>query len=414
MEIYRAATVLPISGPPIRDGAVAVDDATIVAVGHVRHMPPGHVIDAGPLLMPGLVNAHTHLCYSAYADHYANGKSFFEWIQDFAIRNATMTEQDWRASARAGVSQSLRAGVTAVADVVTPPDALPELLDSGLSGSFYFEACYIDTPRWNEQRDGFLAVIDGILSDPPGDGWTLGISPHTLYTLGTAVGQDLGRIARERGLRLHPHLAETVYEDAYVRAGEGAFSDVNIGVDVAFELLDGGCGASPAVEMDRWGLLGVDSHVAHGVHLDAADRALLRDRGTAVALCPRSNDRLGAGEAPVAAYRAERHAVAVGTDSLASSPDLDVAAELPVLRDLAVKQGDAGDGLDEWLVRAATLGGAEAMGRRDFGALEPGTRANLAAFDVDAGTDPYAAVVDAAGGACVATVLGGRAWFHDE
>ena len=66
------------------------------------------------------------------------------------------------------------------------------------------------------------------------------------------------------------------------------------------------------------------------------------------------------------------------------------------------------------LSRRRLLGGAAAMGRRDFGVLEPGTRANLAAFDVDPGTDPYAAVVDAAGGACVATVLGGRAWFHDE
>ncbi len=89
-----------------------------------------------------------------------------------------------------------------------------------------------------------------------------------------------------------------------------------------------------------------------------------------------------------------------------------MAAELPVLRDLALKQRDTGAGLDEWLVQAATRGGAVALGRRDFGVLEPGTRANLAAFDVGTGGNPYTAVVDSAAGACVATVLDGRAQFH--
>ena len=309
------------------------------------------------------------------------------------------------------MAASLRNGVTGIADVVTPPEALPPLLESGLAGTVYFEACFIDDNAWRTSRAVFLDIVERTLSGNGSD-LRVGVSPHTLYTLGRAVGSDIAAIARERGLRLHPHLAETLHEDEYVRSGSGAFADMGRELGACFELLDGGCGTSPAVEMDKWGLLGADSHVAHGVHLDAADRALLRQRGTSVALCPRSNARLEAGRPPVAAYRAEGSPVAVGTDSLASSPDLDVAAELPLLRSIALEQGDSGDGLDEWLFTAATLGGATAMGRDDFGALVPGARADLAVFDVDPGGDPYAALVSQAAGSCVATVLAGRLVDH--
>ena len=109
----------------------------------------------------------------------------------------------------------------------------------------------------------------------------------------------------------------------------------------------------------------------------------------------------------MAALRAEGNTVAVGTDSRASSPDLDIAAEWPVLRKLALAQGDGGEGLNEWLVRAATQGGAKALGRDDIGAIKVGNRADLAVFDVDTEGDPYAALVGGAAGKCTATVLKG-------
>jgi cytosine/adenosine deaminase-related metal-dependent hydrolase len=127
-----------------------------------------------------------------------------------------------------------------------------------------------------------------------------------------------------------------------------------------------------------------------------------------VALCPRSNATLSVGEAPVAAYRAEGSPVAVGTDSLASAPTLDLLADLAELRDIAVRQGSPEPGLDRWLVEAATLGGARAMGLPEVGALRPGARADLAAFDVDPTGDPYAELVRHGAGRCAGTVLAGR------
>ena len=144
-------------------------------------------------------------------------------------------------------------------------------------------------------------------------------------------------------------------------------------------------------------------HVAHGVHASAADRKRLRDKASAVALCTRSNQVLQAGQAPVRRYREEGNPVAVGTDSLASSPSLDLLEELRALRRLAVDQGTEQAGLDEWLVRAATAGGAAAVGI-DAGTIAPGARADLVVVDSDEHADPYAAIVH---GRATATYLGG-------
>ena len=273
--------------------------------------------------------------------------------------------------------------------------------DAGLAGISYVESVGVDAARWPAER----ARLESVLAAAP-PGRTVGISPHTPYTLGTGVLAELSRFARERGLRLHPHLGESADEDEFVRRGTGplAVGSRRMGRDL--ELVGVGFGASPTAYLNSVGCLGPDVHVAHGVHLDAADRALLRQRGTAVALCVRSNVTLGIGHPPVAAYLAEGSPVAVGTDSLASVGSLDLLDELRALRDLALAQGVAADGLPERLLRLATRGGAAAMGLADVGRLVPGARADLAGFSVSGSpADPFTALVES--GRCVLTVVAG-------
>ena len=408
MHVYTAPVVVPVAGEPIRDGAIGVDDGRIAYVGPAAEAPEAEGATAfDGIVTPGLVNAHTHLCYTSFADMYGNEKEFFEWIQDFSRRNPETADEAWKASVRQGVAESLAHGVTAVADIVTPAAAFEALFESKLAGVAYWEACFIDDAAWKVRRTAWREVVTESRAVNNSD-IAVGISPHTLYTLGTEVGKSIAELARTLDIRLHPHLAETLHEDMFVRRGSGPFAFMNRRAGLALEIADGGAGHSPATQMDKVGWLGADSHVAHGVHLDKADRELLRSRGTAVALCARSNARLEAGEPPVADLRAEGNAVAIGTDSRASSPDLDVAAEWPVLRKLALAQGDGGEGLDEWLVRAATEGGAKAIGRDDVGAIKVGARADLAVFDVDTEGDPYTALVTGAAGKCTATVLKGE------
>ncbi len=403
---HCAPVVVPIVGEPLRDAAVLVEGDRIAGV-----VPQGEVPadvrrrEWHGVLTPGLVNAHAHLQYTDFADLATSGLPFPQWIRTLTERRRTYTPQMWQASTRHGLFRMFQTGTTCVADIVTNAEVLLPTARSGVAGVSYVEVVGVDEARWPDECAALYAALDGAPA-----GRRLGVSPHALYSLGSKVCERVGAIGRERGLRLHPHAAETEDEAEFVLAGTGVFAEMNARFGLDHELLHaGGSGRSPVHELDALGLLGPDVHVAHGVHVDAADRALLRERRTAVALCARSNAILGAGAAPVAAYLAEGNPVAVGTDSLASSPSLDLLAELRALRDLARAQGADPDGLDRRLVEAATVGGATAMGLAgECGVLVPGGRADLAVFDVPTEGSPYAALVEHGGGRCVGTVLGGR------
>lgn len=403
MILHRAPVVLPVTAAPIRDGAVAVDGDRITWVGPAAAWTgDGRVVSWPGILMPGLVNAHCHLQYSAYADMCAPGVDFFVWITSHGRRNRRMTDADWRRSTSDGVAALLRTGTTSVADVTARIPALEVLASSGLGGISYVEAVGVDSAGWPAARELLLGRLAGAGTR------AVGISPHTVYTLGSSVVRSCVSLARDLGLRLHPHAAESPYETEFVATGTGPFVEGNRRANLAMELVAaGGSGRTPVAELAALGALGPGSHIAHGVHCTVADRALLRSHGTAVALCPRSNEILGVGTAPVAAYRAEGNPVAVGTDSLASTPSLDLLADVAALRTIALDQGSPSPGLDRWLVEAATIGGARAMALADVGSLHPGARADLAIFDVPPDPDPYAAIT-AAAGTCVGTVLSGR------
>ncbi|MBI1759760.1 MAG: amidohydrolase family protein [Actinobacteria bacterium] len=411
LVLHRAPVVLPVGAEPIRDGAVLVASDRIAWVGrHAAYAgPPVPSRDWPGVLMPGLVNAHTHLQYTGYADMYRPGVDFFGWITQIAPRSRAMTAAAWTASTRAGVAEALRTGTTCVADIATVPEAVTVVAEAGLAGVSYVEVVGVDAASWPRRRDTLLSILAVADPDGPAGGRAVGVSPHALYTISSGAFRELVALARERGLRLHPHAAESRYESEYVATGDGRFAAASHGWGLEMELVaSGGSGRTPVGELAALGCLGADVHLAHGVEVSADDLATLRDHGAVVALCARSNATLGCGEPPVAAYRSGGNLVAVGTDSRASSPSLDLLAELPVLRDIALRQGSPPAGLDRWLVEAATVGGARAMGLAGVGVLAPGARADLAAFDVPVTGDPYAALVEHGAGRCVGTVLAGE------
>ncbi|HVF18980.1 MAG TPA: amidohydrolase family protein [Mycobacteriales bacterium] len=406
--MHLAPVVLPMVGRPLLDAGVVVAGERIAAVASradlLAEFPQARVREWPGVMIPGLVNAHAHLEYGPpFADLATSGLAFAQWIQQMAGRRRGMTDADWLAAARGSVADLLRTGTTCVGDVVTIGPGTQAAARAALAGVSYLEVVGCDEAGWPAERARVLARMESAPS-----GRALGLSPHALYSISGPVVTATVALARERGWRLHTHLAESVEEAEYVRSGGGAIGEALQRIGLAHDLLGSGAGVSPAVHLDGLGGLGTDVHVAHGVHLDAADRARLRDRGTAVALCARSNQILAAGEPPVAALLAEGSPIAVGTDSLASSPSLDLLAELTVLHDLARAQGYDGGDLGERLVSAATIGGAAALGLADeCGALVVGRRADLAVFDLPTDS-PYDALVRSGAGRCVATVVAGR------
>ncbi len=413
--LHAAPVVLPICSEPLRDGAVAVAGDRLVAVGPLAEVsgqyPDSPVLSYSGVLTPGLVNAHAHLEYGpSFADLACAGLPFVQWINTLVGRRDAMTAEGWLADARGSVRAALASGTTAVADVITIGPGILAAAEAGLAGVSYVETVGIDDDRWPAERDRLTAAL---AAAPPGR--TLGLSPHTLYTLDTAVFSAILAMARERGLRLHTHLAESADESEFVLAGTGTIASTLRTLGVRHDLLEVGADCSPTARLAAIGGLGPDLHVAHGVHVDPADRRTLRDAGSSVALCVRSNRILEAGVPPVAGYLAEGNPVALGTDSLASSPSLDVLAEAAAVYAVARSQGAPAGGLARRLVEAATVGGAAAMGLTDAGVLRAGSRADFAVFDVAggaAGGDPYAVLLAEGAGRCVATVLGGRPVFE--
>ncbi len=413
VTVYSADLVLPITAPPITDGAVAVRGGRILHVG-ARSWVQRALADRGlateathwpGVLTPGLVNAHTHLQYTGMAEVGRGQYSGFEhWAR--AFNPVYDAGRDWAADAAAGAAQLLAAGTTAAADVVTDAVAAAALHDAGLRGIAYWEVMSWTNEQWAATgRRQVERALDALPAQPG-----TGLSPHAPYSLEIEPLLEIPDIVRERGGRLHIHLGEAAFEREFEHDHAHPWHDAGL---ASFRALrDAGFGTSATQFVDQLGVLGPDCHIAHGVYMTARDRAILRRRGTAVALCPRSNAVIGLDEPPVAAYLQEGSPIAVGTDSLSSSPSLDVLADVAELARIARAQGYADRDLHERLLAAATLGGAHAMGidvgSDRIGHLQVGARADLAFFDVPAGADAVAELVEAGAGRAAATVIGGE------
>ncbi|PID98405.1 MAG: cytosine deaminase, partial [Actinomycetales bacterium] len=308
MQVYSAALVIPITGPSILGGSVAVKGSRILHVGErdwvLTTLAGTNFVElrTDGVLMPGLVNAHTHLQYTGMAEL---GQGQYHGFSDWAAAfNAIYdhTSHDWAKAAAAGANQCLRYGTTTVADVVTDAEAGSALGDIGLHGVTYWEVMDWSNSDWQDHgHDTVLAQL-AKLPKTPG----LGLSPHAPYSLETAPLLDVPDLARHRGMRLHIHLAESQLEAEWAAGRSGALADLwRSEVSSLHALRKFGVGHSATEFIDQLGVLGPDCHVAHGVYTTAQDRQLLRARGTTVALCPRSNQVIGLAAPPVAAYLQE-------------------------------------------------------------------------------------------------------------
>lgn len=407
----RAPWIVPVGASAIRDAALVVEDGIVTWMGRARALTDAHrtlpTIEIDGIVTPGLVNAHTHLQYTGFVGVGRGAYDSFEhWSEAFEVAYEAVTDpMHWRAAALDGAAALVRSGTTHVADVVTDDEARGAAAAAGLGGIEYLEAIGLTEARWRDGgAEAFVAWLDA-----PAHGMTVGVSPHAPYSLDGEVVRALVALARTRGMRVHSHVAESSVEAALYATGDTAVLTIYGGIRTEFDLARrGGAGCSTGEYARRVDLLGRDAHIAHGIYLGREERDIVRDSGTSVSLCPRSNAVIGLDAAPVAAYLREGHAVSVGTDSLGSAPTLDLLDDVRALARIARGQGYRDADLHERLLHAATAGGAYAMGLPSAGTLVEGGPATLAAFAVDGGDDPVRAIVEHGGGACVLTMAEGR------
>ena len=364
MTVLSADWVIPVEGPPIRDGAVDIDDKTgsIAAVG-LRDDLGDSVHFEEAVIVPGFVNAHTHLEYDVYAG-FGDGLGFADWIGLHVRRKQRIDLEDMEAIARLGALNCLRSGVTTVGDCSFSGAAATACADLGLRGTIYLEVFgATDEPI----REWFEPMRER-LADTFSDDVRLGISPHAPYTCTI----ELYEACADLGLPVATHLAESDAETEFLRTGRGAWESFA-------EMLVPPPGTTGIRALAEAGLLDSNVIAAHCVKADEEEIALLAEHDVAVAHCPRSNGILGCGVAPLTQLREAGIRVCIATDSPASTPSFDMFDEMRA----AIVGARAREGRPDALTAAdalelATLGGARALGLDDsVGSLVPGKKADL-------------------------------------
>jgi len=363
--LLRAGWVVPVDRPPLRDAAVAVEDGRVRWVGAASEAPAGEVRDLGPgVLLPGLVNAHCHLELSHLAGRLGEAQGFVDWVERLVTTRPQDPPETVRRLAAAGIQDLEDTGTVAVGDVTNALAHLDLLGDSSLRARVFYELIGWDPAAADQVLDAAHARL-GSLNLP--DTVTVSLAAHAPHSVSSA----LLRAIVETGGASALHLAESPHERRFLHGRDPEWS--------AF-LARRGLGhvpfvpphLSPVGYLDRLGVLHPGLVAAHAVQVDEGDCAVLAARGVAVVLCPRSNQALDVGLAPVPELRAAGVRLSMGTDSLASVPSLDLWEDVLALH-------RAFPSLEpEWLVRTATQGGAEALGFSDLGRIAPGAEAAFA------------------------------------
>lgn len=401
---YRARWIVPISSPPIADGVVAVDGDRIAYVGASAGAPPGADHDLGnALLLPGLVNAHCHLELTAMRG-FLEDLEFRRWILRLTnARRAVLDRSALLDSARYGLEEGIRAGITSFADTCESGVVIQAMREAGVRGVMFQEVFGPDPAQCASSIAELREKIAGLryLESPL---VRVGVSPHAPYTVSDDLFRATAELAREQRLPMAIHIAESELERQLVVDASGAFADGlrKRGIDVNTR------GRSSIDLLDRLGVLDVEPLLIHCVRVDERDIQTIATSRSPVAHCPASNAKLGHGVAPLTELLAAGVTVGLGSDSVASNNRMDILdeARLALLtqraRGLSSSMPNA-----RAVLELATFGGARAIGLSELvGTLDVGKQADLAAFALDARAPTHDPVT-----AAVHSISGGQARF---
>jgi cytosine/adenosine deaminase-related metal-dependent hydrolase len=371
MIAHVSRWVLPVDKPTMDDGAVLVENGRIRAVGPADKILanfPGTVVDHGQgAILPGLVNCHTHLEFSALAGQVQPQKRWEDWLTAALAGFAALPSEEIESGIGRGITQAWETGTALLGEVSNRGLSWPALKQARLAYHLFYECLGFDLLNLGDLREAFPFFALPELEDTP----YVSAAAHAPYSVSPA----LFRAVREwnaAGCRPQMvHVSESRAELAFLAHGDGFCRDL---------LKRRGRWVpnfqpprqSPPAYLASLGFLGPGTLAVHGVWLNAPDRRLLADSRTWLILCPRANAFTGAGQAPVPELIAAAVPLALGTDSLAGNWDLNLFGEMRWLRE---KFPDYPG--DLWL-RLGTGRGARALGREaDFGSLSPGKQAAL-------------------------------------
>ncbi len=399
-----AAWVLPVSAPPIERGAVLVgSDGRLMAVGPDEAVPrpPDAQSEGFPdgILLPGLVNAHTHLELTGF-DLGPPDPDFVSWIGRVRAIKDSRSPDAFLEAARSGLATCFAAGVTTIADTGDSGAAIQAMAEAGASGIAYQEVFGPHPSQADEALRGLQSRTAALARFSIGR-VRLGASPHAPYTVSGPLYASVARWAREAGLPLAVHLAESAAESELLERATGRFAEAWVGRNIPLPELPG---RSPVDWLDAHGVLGERTLCIHLVRANPVDLERLARRRCAVAHCPLSNAAHGHGAAPLSDLLRHGLRVGLGTDSVLSVGRLDLLAEARAAQTLA--------GLDPAAALAlCTVGGAAALGLDgEIGSLTRGKWGDCVAVRprLPPGRSPVEAALATGPDDVIATFAGGR------
>ncbi len=398
-RVYAARWVVPVSSPVIENGAVLTSGARIECVGpraevlaQAQASGGAELVDLpGCAVLPGLVNAHTHLDLSLFRG-LCEESGFFAWIRHLtALKYSEVASETFETAARWGLIEAIRSGITTVGDASDHAAIFGALEESGVRG-VTFQEVFGPHPRDAVRSlEALTERLDPLLRRQSSR-VRVGVSPHAPYTVSTELFARVARLATSMSLPVSIHVAESQAERAFVRDGAGPFADDHRRREIPVTARR----VSPVRLLEDCGILETAPLLVHAVDVDASDVGLIASRGAKVVHCPKSNAKFAHGIAPLSQLLAAGVEIALGTDGTVSNNSCDLFDEARVAFLLArAQEGQHGGELTASgthharrvdaprLLELATIGGARALGLADeIGTLEPGKRADLIALDL--------------------------------
>jgi aminodeoxyfutalosine deaminase len=376
MPAYTAEWVLPMTGEPRHRASISIEDGRIAAIGAT--VPAGAVNLGRMAVMPALVNAHTHLELSYLRGRVPRTERFLDWIRTVMTARRQYPDPahpEIIDAARSAIAEAHTSGTGLVGDISNTLVTAPLLSEAPVSAQIFYELLRFNASDAESMTREARAKADAA-ADPDRD-VRVSLAPHAPYSVSPALFAALrGDLDARPGQVSSVHLGESPEETEFIRRGSGPWrvllEELGVWTDAW-----AAPGTSPVAYLEQIGFLDRRVLAVHGVQFDGDDLGRLRARDMTIVSCPRSNQYVGVGAPPLEAFYAMNVNVALGTDSLASAPDLNMFAELAEARRLAPRVSA------RTLLESATRYGAAALGfEDDYGTLEVGKRAQVIAVAV--------------------------------
>ena len=425
--VYCAPWVLPISSSPISDGAVAIKGDLILGVGDrtsvLERFPDSNLCEfPSAAILPGLINTHSHLEITAMRGFLEPEESnFFAWLRKLTrARVQGMTDDDLYVSAAWGACEAARAGVTCLGDAGDSGwPTINALRDMGLRGTVYQES-FGPEPWLAKENLAKLQAKVASLRALETSLVRVGVSPHSPYTVCGSQLRLISEFALVENLPLMIHAAESVMERMLMENGTGVFAEILTKKGIDWRAPN----VSTIQYLADHRVLETRPLLAHCINIDAQDIEIIRQSGSTVAHCPKSNAKLGHGRAPLARLLEQGVTVGLGSDSVASNNTCDILEEarFAVLSARASGSEDRASQMLEAKVglEAATIEGARALGLSSVvGELKEGLQADLIGVSLKGVHqrplyDPVNALIFASSAQdVVLTVVAGREVFRE-